>query len=224
MINRKPLYEQIVQEMISRIKQGVYSPGTLLPPEKNLMEELHVSRNTLREAMKSLSAAGILTSSSGRGTVLSEDALEKVTGSNMEMDLRGFNSVSEILELRIIIEPETAALAASRASTGQIETLEEMLLTLKAMIDGEKHWEEPGMAFHSFIAKMTGNNCLLHVLDSISESLLKTRSILYWRNIHQRISWEEHRDIYEAIKARNSESARNLMRLHLEHTRELYQF
>ena len=223
MIKRKPLYEQIVEELIARIKRGDYPPDSLLPSEKKLMEELQVSRNSLREAMKCLSAAGVVTSASGKGTFLAVDAVEKVSNSNTAVDLGDYNSVSEILEIRLIMEPATAALAAERASGHQIRSLKNLLNTLKDRIDGKSHWEEPGMAFHSLIAAMTGNNTLVRVLDSISESLYKSRQVLFRKFTLQEEVWEEHRLIYEAIRDRNVEGARSIMRIHIEHTRNMYQ-
>ena len=216
MLRRKLLYEQVVEEIVQRIRSGVYKPGDRLPTEKELVEELGVSRNSLREAMKCLITAGLVTSTSGKGTFLSQKARELVAKEDLLIDLSVYESVSEIIELRHIVEPESAFLAAQRATPDQVEELHGVLLSLRDRINRKEHWETTGLRFHNLIARMTGNRLLISVMESISKELYKSREYIYELIILQETEWEEHRAIYEAVRERDPEQARACMSKHLE--------
>ena len=216
LLRRKLLYEQVVEEIVQRIKRGIYGSGDRLPTEKELVEELGVSRNSLREAMKCLITAGLVTSTSGKGTFLSANARDLVTREGLLIDLSTYESVSEIIELRCIVEPESAYLAAERATAEQMEELHDVLLHLRDRITRDQHWETTGLQFHNLIARMTGNRLLISVMDSISKELYKSREYIYELIILQETEWEEHRAIYQAIRDRDPEEARVCMKKHLE--------
>ena len=105
MLRRKLLYEQVCEELVKRIKKGIYKGGDQLPTEKVLVEELGVSRNSLREAMKCLATAGLVTSTSGKGSFITPDAPDLVTRDGLIIDLSVYESISEIIEMRCIVEP-----------------------------------------------------------------------------------------------------------------------
>jgi GntR family transcriptional repressor for pyruvate dehydrogenase complex len=216
LLTRKLLYEQVVEELVQRIKNGIYKPKDRLPTEKELVEELGVSRNSLREAMKCLAAAGVVTSTSGKGTFVSPNAPDLLTKSGLMVDLSVYESVTEIIEFRYMIEPESAYLAARKATAEQIDELHDILMSLRDRVSKGEHWERTGLQFHNMIARMTGNGILVSIMDSISQELYKSREFIYERTILQDTDWEEHKAIYEAVRRRNAEEARECMKRHLK--------
>jgi GntR family transcriptional repressor for pyruvate dehydrogenase complex len=216
LLTRKLLYEQVVEEIVQRIKTGTYKPEDRLPTEKELVEEFGVSRNSLREAMKCLAAAGVVSSTSGKGTFVAPNAPELLTRSGLIVDLSVYESVTEIIEFRYMIEPESAYLAAKKATVQQIDELHDILMSLRDRVIKREHWESTGFQFHNMIAKMTGNGILVSVMDSISQELYKSRAYIYDKIILQDTDWEEHKAIYDAVRGRKGEEARQCMKKHLE--------
>jgi GntR family transcriptional repressor for pyruvate dehydrogenase complex len=221
-LQRKPLYEQVVENLVLRIKDGTYKLGSRLPSEHEFAEEFQVGRNCIREAIKCLSAGGLVISKSGKGSFLTPHAREIITERNMVVDFSSYNSLIEILELRLIIEPEAAAMAAERASPKQITELDKIFVILKKQMDEKRIWEKTGLKFHNLVVKMTGNILLMKVMKSISAELSSSRKYMYKKIVERDQRWHEHREIYQSIYDRDSERAKNLMRRHLEKARELY--
>jgi GntR family transcriptional repressor for pyruvate dehydrogenase complex len=186
------------------------------------MEEFQVSRNCIREAIKCLTAGGIAVSKPGKGTTLVEKAKEIVLRKELVLDFSDYNSLPELIELRLIIEPEAAALAAQRAKPDQIKTLGKLLQDLNRELELGGPYVDPGLKSHNLIAEMTGNPYIIKITRSIYEELHKSRLYLLNKNIVEPERSHDHQNLYEAIRDRNPEKARNFMRIHIEHYRELY--
>lgn len=222
LLQRKPIYQQILDQILDRIKSDIYIPGSRLPTEAELMEEFQVSRNCIREAIKCLSAGGIAVSKPGKGTTLATSAKEMIIQKEMALDFSNYNSLSELIELRLIIEPEAAALAAQKAKPGQIIKLGRLLEELSIELEKKGYQVDPGLKSHNLIAEMTGNPYLIKVMNSIYEELYKSRMSLLNKNADYSKMVLEHQNIYQAIKDKDPERARNFMRIHIEHSREAY--
>lgn len=221
-LQNKPIYEKLIEHLTDRIKSGVYQEGSRLPTEAELCKEFQVSRNCVREAIKCLSAGGLVVSSAGKGSFLAPDARKTLLKRGMILDFGNYSSLSELLELRLIIEPEAAALAAQKASPEQQKKLKVLLDNLKISFEQKENWVKPGLESHNLIAEMTGNAYLIKVLSFISEELHMSRTYLYKKYLLYDEMWQEHQNIYQAICDRDPERARNFMRIHIEHSREIY--
>jgi len=228
MIKRKPLYEQVADTIVNRIKSGKYQPGKRLPTEKEISEELGVSRNSVREAMKSLCTAGIVHSVAGRGTFLNKNVKTRMlnTHKNMNIDIDvDFKSITEILELRLIMDPECAALAAERATPDQLKVLGNLIKKLKQAINEGGDWEQAAFEFHNQIRKMCKNETIINVMNSLTKNLVSLRSELRTKKspmIDNEAMWNEHAEIYNAIKKRQPKLAKKLFKQHLENALEFY--
>lgn len=209
-----------METIVQRIKDGTYQPGSFLPTEQKFADEFHVSRNCIREAIKSLSTGGLVVSMPGKGSFLVPDAKEIVSRDSMIVDFGTDISFVELQELRLMVEPEAASIAAQRASPEQLDELERLLEDLKEKMNQKNSWEEVGLGFHHLIAKMTGNSILTKVMNSISEELYKSRKYLSSEYLNQ--MWHEHLEIYQSIKQKDSERAKILMKLHIENSRDHY--
>lgn len=220
MLTRKTLFEQVLEELVSRIKSGLYTPGELLPTEQELSQEFNVSRNCIRETIKCLNVGGLVYSRPGKGTYLTHDASKIVSDStNPIIDFGTLNSLSELTELRLLIEPEAAAMAAQRASKNQCKELKNILDQLKkdVLTSGYKM---SGLKFHNLVIKMTGNRYLQKVMNSIYKELYNSRNYFLDTNINK-FFCDEHQKIYEAIFDQDAELARSLMQEHLENIRKI---
>ncbi|MDO5502751.1 MAG: FadR/GntR family transcriptional regulator [Actinomycetia bacterium] len=198
---------------IDRIKMmivtGELAPGDRLPPERELGEKLGLSRNSLREAVKALEVMRVLDVRRGDGTYvtsLEPDLLLDAVG--FVLDLQRDSTVLELLEVRAILEPQAAAMAATRITDAEIDELR----TLVAAAREARTIEElvaNDMDFHGLINSIAGNQYLTSVLRTLSTGTHRAR---LWRGITQAGAGErtisEHAAIVDALAARNAELAR----------------
>jgi GntR family transcriptional repressor for pyruvate dehydrogenase complex len=194
--------DEAILKIKAMIRSGELGPGDRLPPEKELSEELGLSRSSLREAVKALEIIRVLDVRRGDGTYvtsLTPDVL--LDAVSFVVDLHQDASVLELFEVRRILEPAAAALASRQATPDDIGHLRELL----AQISGTTPVDElvaHDEVFHRAIAELAGNAYLASLLDTLSSSTLRAR---IWRGLTQEGSTErtlaEHRAIVDALAA-----------------------
>lgn len=202
-----------IKEMIV---SGELSPGSRLPPEKELSESLGLSRNSLREAVKALEVIRVLDVRRGDGTyVTSLEPRLLLEAMSFVVDLHQDDSVLEVLAVRRMLEPQAAALACRSITEVQLAEIEKQLADVGADADVESLVAHD-IAFHHLIAEATGNAYLTSLLDSLSSHTVRAR---VWRGITEGGSVartiDEHRRILEAVRQRNAELAQALMIAHV---------
>lgn len=205
------LYRQVVEQISQLIESGEYAVGSRLPPERELAERFNVSRPTVREAVIALEAIGEIAVKTGSGMYVTANAAISGPAGNI--------SPFEVLESRVMIEGEAAALAASLITQEQLVALEKAL---------EKMAQEnafvglgPDCAdrqFHTIIAEATNNNMLQKVIQILWDT---QEGLDHIRAAHQSVCrpdpetrLDEHRAIFEALANRDSNAARITMRKH----------
>ncbi|CAH0236373.1 HTH-type transcriptional regulator LutR [Microbacterium sp. Bi98] len=156
------------------IADGELRPGDRLPSEGELCETLGVSRGSLREAIRMLAALGVLETRHGSGSYVSELRAADLIGSlSLTVGLLPMAGVLELTELRRVLEPHAAALAAARIDAATIETLSGVLDEIEASDDFEDH-SRLDHAFHMTISEVAGNDALTSLID-----VLRSRSRAY---------------------------------------------
>jgi GntR family transcriptional regulator, transcriptional repressor for pyruvate dehydrogenase complex len=211
----------VTQDAIEQIRElivsGEWGPGTKLPREADLASQLGLSRSSLREAVRALSLARVLVVRQGDGTYVSSlepGELLEPTLSATHL-LRG-RTVFELFEVRRLLEPGAAALAALRADTEVLNDLWRELDRMLAAGDRADELVEADIGFHDVIARAAGNGVLRALLRSLSTRTVRAR---LWHGIADRNALDraraEHARIYEAIAAGDAELARAAMVLHI---------
>jgi DNA-binding FadR family transcriptional regulator len=202
----------VTDEAILRIKDmivtGALRPGERLPPENQLSEELGLSRNSLREAVKALEVIRVLDVRRGDGTyVTSLEPRLLLEAMSFVVDLHRDDSVLEILAVRRMLEPQAAALAARAIDDEQTAGIDALLTAVGPDADVEALVQHD-VEFHAAIAAAAGNSYLASLLDSLSSHTVRAR---LWRGITQSGSVQrtidEHRGILDAIRARDPDLA-----------------
>lgn len=146
------LAEQVADQLRRRIAEGEFPIGALLPTEHELSRELGVSRNSVREGLRSLVHAGLLGARAGYGTfVTATSDLAPALARRLERD-----RAADVAEVRLVLEREGARLAASRAAPEQIEALTEALAARRAAGDG-REYAAADLAFHQLLLEASGN-------------------------------------------------------------------
>lgn len=213
-VKRKRIHEDIVAQVRRHVVDGRLQPGDRLPSERLLSVRFRVSRASVREAIRALESMGLVEIRSGNGTYVA---------SNVDVVLNAWRSLTPLkkealrdaFEARKIIEPEIAALAASRATDAEISRMEAALAQQAHQVTTGHTGVESDTAFHSLLACATKNHLLLKFNESIVDGLCETRE----RSLHTRgrpaRSLAGHRIILEAIRAREPGRARRAMLRHL---------
>lgn len=209
------LYQDIVQQISKDIKQGVWQPGQRLPGELCLASHFEVSRNCIREAHKALELAGILESKPGRGTYVTLEALRRIEQTELLKLINGECTSVELMETRLVLEPQVAFLAAERANKTDKENLATALKNLTDCINSKTDWSNIGFEFHLTIARIARNRILTKLLSSLSKELKAQRETVYNKNPGDEAMIIEHVNIYEAIVNRHPAQARDAMSYHL---------
>ena len=156
------------------IADGTLRPGDRLPSEGELCETLGVSRGSLREAIRTLGALGVLETRHGSGSYVSELRAADLIGSlSLTVGLLPMAGVLELTELRRVLEPHAAALAAARMDAETLEKLDRVLDEIEASDDFEDH-SRLDHQFHMTISEVAGNEALTSLID-----VLRSRSRAY---------------------------------------------
>lgn len=215
------LYEQIVQQVEDSILKGALRPGNQLPPERELAQQFGVSRTAVREAVKALREKGLVEAYPGRGTFVTEGTSQAVRESLDRMIKIGQPEGSPFLvEVRSILEPEIAGLAATRASEEDLATMREAVEVMdKAMGDPEAYIEAD-LDFHLALAEAADNPIILSLIDSIVGILREQRMRIFKVEGGPERGQYHHRQILKAVEERDTEGAREAMRAHLQQVRE----
>lgn len=216
---RKPnavrnLYGHVMQEIGQRIVSGKVQPGDVLPREEALAESLQVSRTALREAMKVLSAKGLIESRAGVGARV----LEERCWNQLDADVLAWRCASmptdafidKLVEMREIIEPAAAAAAARRRTDAQLADIESAYAAMDASRTLDE-WAEADLRFHEAVLHATGNE-LLSSLFSVIDTALGTFFVLSARTASNfRYSLPHHQKVMEAIRRKQPQVAHKAM-------------
>lgn len=216
--NRTTLYEEVTKQIISMIKEGKWLPGDKIPGEIALSKAFEVSRNCIREALKSLELSGIVEAKPGRGTFLSMDALKNVNRMELLWILKNDSSIVELYETRLIIEPQLGYLAAKRANEDDIDKLEKIIQESRKHIENKSYTTEMGFQFHMAIADISRNEILSKFLNSITDELnaqrlIKINKYLDDKEVLKEI--EDHNTILEYIRNREAEKTQEFLYQHI---------
>jgi GntR family transcriptional repressor for pyruvate dehydrogenase complex len=215
------LYEQIVAQIEERILNGELRPGDRLPAERELAEQFGVSRTAIREAMKALMQSGLVEIQPGKGTFVT-DSTSKVVRDSIDMLVRVGNEtgIKDLIEVREILEPEIAALAAFRASSEDIQSMEEAVKAMDRAMDDPDMFIEADLDFHLALAQGSNNALIPVLIDSLVELLREHRIRAASVDGGLERGQPYHKIILEAIKRNDAKAARDSMRSHLEQVRK----
>ena len=209
----------------ARIRAGRLTSGEKLPTEQELNARFGVSRTVIREAMASLRSEGLVVSRQGSGVFVADQRASQPFRIVSD-EARSLSEIENVLQLRLAVEVEAAAIAAEKRSDEDLAQMRRCLDAIDASISAGDAAIEADFAFHHAISAATGNPYFERFIHSLGPAIIPPRSIrplsetpeqraLYLEHIQG-----EHRRIYQAIERRNVETARFALREHLEGSRE----
>ena len=218
-VQRHPLAAQTAELLLARIRDGEWALGHRLPGETTLAAQLGVGRSTLREAIRELAGRGVLDSRQGAGVfVTAVDVTE-----DWDSVLRRAN-IASVVEARIAIEAEAAALAAARRTVADLRALRRSLAGRSAAGQTVADHVDADMAFHRAVIVAAHNDVLTQLFDAFLPRLrsamidmLKIRPVPSESADH-----DAHRDLVDAIAARDPDAASSSSRTHLSTLKEAF--
>ncbi len=217
----KTLAEQVADGIMNLIQETPYKAGDKLPTEKELCESTGAGRNTVREALKILASRNVLEIRQGAGTFVSEKQ-------GIPDDPLGFSMVNDhvkltrdLLQVRIMLEPQIAALAAQCAKEHEIRELEEILEEMEAAMKKREDYSELDTKFHTKIAQCTHNIVMENLLPVIGKGVA-----VFAREVAQTEydrTWISHRKIFCYIRDHKPFEAEMEMQYHLLYNTSRYE-
>ena len=214
-IKRRRLSQEIVGQIREFICDGILKPGDRLPAERELAERLEVSRSSLREAMRALELQGLVVSRPGAGTFVSAESLDTLLSMMSASMNHERETLNEIFEVRHLLEPQIAVLAAERATTEDIELMEKALDEQEAQISMGETGVQGDTAFHFALAQATRNSALVKVISTIADILRESRDQSLQTPGRPQRSLTSHRHVLDMIRRKDAEGARAAMEYHL---------
>ncbi|RYD66385.1 MAG: FadR family transcriptional regulator [Sphingomonadales bacterium] len=205
------LFQEVAERIAAMIAGGTYPPGSRLPGERELAEQLGVSRVTIREAEIALQAQGLLAIKTGSGVYVTDG---KVTLSDAPPVVSAF----ELTEARSLFESEAAALAASTVTPEMLARLDELLEIMGRDDSDDAASTAADQEFHLLIASASGNQAVIHVIKSLWRMRTEMPEVrTTYASVCQhdgRTRQREHAAIVDALRVGDSGAARIAMRQH----------
>lgn len=215
MAKKSMLADSTAQKIKSMIEGGDFSVGDKLPNENDFASQLGVSRSTLREAIRTLTASGMLEIKRGKGTFVTANTI--IESSDISEISSGLD---DLFEMRLMFEPDCAYYAAQRATDEEIETICKWGEAVeKKILSGEDRTFEE-QKFHESIANATHNSFVQQFMPIIFNAIKKGVIVLMKDESVNSDNMNDDRLIMDFIKKRNAEGARTAMRLHIIHAME----
>lgn len=211
----KVLSERIADEIFNMITvEKRFAPGDRLPNEKDFAAELNISRTTFREAAKQLGERGVLEIKRGNGTFVSQNA-ENFHGLRMETIFDDHMNIFDLVEIRMLLEPEMAYLAASRATESEIKRICSYGKQLEEVILKGLDKSELERKFHMSIVQSVHNSFVDKLMPVLFIAIGQTAA-RFWENKElNKVAIEDHKTLMEYIKNRDGDGARTVMKFHI---------
>lgn len=225
-IKRRRLHEEIAESIQDIIVENRLRPGTRLPSERDLAEQLGVSRVTVSQASQLLEQRGLIQRKVGGGTYVTDRARSAFADSMQRLFVVENCTFDDLIQLRLLFEPETAALAASSATDEELSTILDHVNRMEATsdprdVDGHVAAD---LAFHTALAIATHNELILGVTLGVQKLMEQFIRVQDAGTVSRPIEDNayNHRTVYDALSKRDPRAARQRMREHIENARNTY--
>ncbi|WP_078544724.1 FadR/GntR family transcriptional regulator [Litchfieldia alkalitelluris] len=211
----------VMKHITDMIRSGQYTTGSKLPSERELREMFKVGRSSVREALSTLVDMDVVEKRNGVGVFVKKTDLNHLVDTFVVSALLDSKVSREILDFRLILEVETAGIAALMATEEDLLEMELAIQSYSDAIDSKQDTVEPDELFHKAIVMATRNSILLKVYHFISD-LLHSFKIDLVKVENKENTLYYHQKIYDAIKKGNEKEARQMMREHLLEFKEQF--
>jgi GntR family transcriptional regulator, transcriptional repressor for pyruvate dehydrogenase complex len=207
--------DEVRDALVERITSGELRPGDRVPAERALAAELAVSRNVVREALGGLVAVGLVETKPGAGVFVADQTMASVLKVIDPAVALLPSSLRTLLQVREVLEPGIAALAAQLAGADDLDALHQLVASSAMHLDDPPAYVDLDGEIHDAIVRMTRNSVLIWISDLIRRAARAARELTVADADLRRGALSDHQAIFEAIAARDPERAAEAMRSHL---------
>lgn len=219
-IKKTRIYEEVVSQIHDLIREGKLKASDQLPSERELAETFKVSRTSVREALRALETQGLVVSRTGMGNFVADLPVESLVAPLATLLIEEKSALADIFEMRKLIEPRIAALAAERATKRDIERMKGILEKQREEVDRGATGVEEDAEFHFVIGRATQNQALEKLVSGLMDILSHSREESLQTPGRSQASLESHYRILSAIADHDRERAREAMLRHIEQVEE----
>ncbi len=211
------LSQQIADKLLSDFRAGEkYGPGSKLPNENDLSEEYGISRGTLRESIRILTAGGVLEVKRGIGTFVAK-ALPENPVTDLFDIINTHEKVKELYDFRLIMEPESAMLACKNATAEELEDIIQLAKNFEDAVHQNGNRLKADQLFHSAIAKATHNSVIYDFTDKIQLLIAENEDDPNNPDLFDEWTISDHAAIIYYLKKKDMQGAQAAMRMHIYH-------
>ncbi|HJT55266.1 MAG TPA: FadR/GntR family transcriptional regulator [Ktedonobacteraceae bacterium] len=220
-IHSNKVYQQIAKQIEQRILSGELREGDRLPTERELALQFQASRTAVREAMKTLAQKGLVDMRPGRGTIVIDGTSQAMRLSlGLMMRVGQLSNTVDLVEVREILEPEIAALAAARAQPEQILAMQVAVTMMDANLNDADAYIAADNDFHRALARATQNELILALVDSVVDLLSAQRKQVFAVAGGPERGQIHHKLLLASVIDGNPQAAREAMQAHLKQVRD----
>src|SRR3954463_12443424 len=207
-------FEETVERLGTAIRTGLLPPGSRLPPERDLAEQLGIARSTLRQALTTLGQSGYLGAPRGRSGGTFVAAAPPLGSGTLRPDWR------EILDTRVAVECGAAVLAAERGSPGAFGRMDELIEAMDAPGDFDDY-RRADVRFHITLAEATGTSRLVTAMTQVQGEMTELIGVIPHPETVLEHANHEHRELLEALRRGDGHEAARILRAHLSGTEHI---
>jgi GntR family transcriptional repressor for pyruvate dehydrogenase complex len=213
-VRRLKVSDSVAAQLEQLILRGDFKPGQKLPPERVLSEQFGVGRSSMREALRLVEANGLVRTTHGVGVFVTDGTAKPGTGLSELLMLEEF-TVPEFFEVRLALERDAAAAAARRATAADAAELQRIIADASDPELSDEGFVKLDAELHRAIVKVTQNNLLLRIMDSIQPLFLTYSYRVIELPGRRAVAHAGHAKIVDAIIAHHTADARNAAVRHI---------
>ena len=227
-ISMKRIYQSVIEQFIGLIREGKLKVGDKLPPERALAEMFNVSRASIREAFSAMEIIGLIEVRPGDGSFVTNLNIAPFINTIAPLFVKTDEMEDELLEFRKMLELEAAKLAAGKGKPEEITLLEGPIHSMKVAIEKKdvNMGADADIQFHKILFGLSNNYILTksaeyigHILES---SVKFNRAKILKDSENSKVLYEQHKEIYEAIRNNDVQAAVEFMNKHLDFVKQIY--
>lgn len=207
------IYDQVVEKVKKMIASGELPQGSALPAERQLIEDLNVSRSSLREGFRILEMMGFIESIPGKGRFVRKSRGEGSQSGRVPLQ---DEAILELVEARLVLEPAIAVEAAKHASPSDLTRIRRILTKTGKDVESLEHRAQCDYDFHLVLAESTHNFIFVNIVKMTFNLILATHERIYTLLDDKEIFLREHEEVYDAIVVRDLERVARLMKAHVQ--------
>lgn len=219
-IKKTRIHEEVFSQIHELIKEGRFKARDQLPSERELAETFKVSRTSVREALRALESQGLIVSRTGTGNFVADLPVESLVGPLALLLIDEKKALADVFEMRKLIEPHIAALAAERATRNDIAQLKRIVAKQTDAVSRGATGVEADAELHFTIGRATRNQALQKLVSGLMEMLSRSREESLQTDKRRQSSIDAHRRIVAAIEKHDKARARSEMLRHIEQVEE----